>query len=84
MLVINTDRDGPMSLEMAGAAERYTLTAPDLLGARVDLNGTELKTGTDGSLPKLSGNATKPGQLTFAPASITFLAIPKAKNAACR
>jgi heparanase 1 len=84
LLVMNTDRTAALSLATDGAGERYTLTAPDLLQSRVDLNGTELKLGADDSLPKLSGTATKPGELSFAPASITFLAMPKANNAACR
>jgi heparanase len=35
-------------------------------------------------VPKLTGKATPAGQVEFAPASITFLAIAGAGNAACR
>lgn len=83
LLVINTDRVATISLRVP-AAERYTLTAAKLLDTTVELNGRELRLGADDSLPALAGTATQAGDVTFAPASITFLAIPKAKNAACR
>lgn len=84
LLVINTDRNASLSLDLPAAAERYTLTASNLLDTTVELNGTELKLGSDDTLPPLTGTPTRPGKLTFAPASITFLAIPKANNATCR
>jgi heparanase len=84
LLVINTDRRAPLSLNLPAAATRYTLSAPDLLQSSVELNGRELKLGADDSLPQLTGTPTQAGNLTFAPASITFLALPKANNAACR
>ncbi len=83
LLVINTDRGAALSLETP-AAERYTLTAAKLLDSVVELNGHELRLGADDSLPELTGTSTHGGSLTFAPASITFLAMPKANNAACR
>lgn len=84
MLVINADRTGEQSLEMPVKAERYTLAAQDLLASSVELNAVELKLTSDGGLPKLSGKATQRGTVVFAPASITFLAIPGAGNAACK
>ena len=83
LLAINTDRSAALSLE-APATERYTLTAAKLLDSMVELNGHELRLGADDSLPELTGTSTQAGNLTFAPASITFLAMPKANNAACR
>ncbi len=83
MLVINTDRGTALSLD-APAAERYTMTAVKLLDSVVELNGHELRLGADDSLPELTGTSTQVGNLTFGPASITFLAMPKANNAACR
>ena len=83
LLVINTDRSAALSLETP-AAERYTLTAAKLLDSMVELNGHELRLGADDSLPELTATSTHAGNLTFAPASITFLAMPKANNAACR
>jgi len=84
LLVINTSRTAPLSLEAPAAAERYTLSAQKLLDNTVELNGTELKLGSDDTLPQLKAIPTRSGALTFAPASITFLVIPKAKNPSCR
>jgi heparanase 1 len=84
LLAINTDPNAPHSFNTSNAAERYTLTASNLLATTIELNGAELKLGPDDSLPLMTGTPTRPGSLTFAPASITFLAIPKASNAACR
>ena len=84
ILAINTDRKEPLSLEIPMVADRYTLTAPNLLDTAVLLNGSELKLGPADTLPPLSGTPTRGGNLTLAPASLTFFAVPKANNAACR
>jgi len=84
LLVINTDRSAALSLDVPDAAERYTLTARNLLDKTVELNGSELALGADDALPQLTGIRTRAGRLTFAPASITFLAVAKANNASCR
>ena len=84
LLVINTDRTTPHELELPTAGERYTLTAQNLEDAHVQLNGSELKLGTDDALPTLAGQPASSGSLTFTPASVTFLAIPQANNAGCR
>jgi heparanase len=87
LLAINTDRAASHSLELTTAAERYTLSASsaqNLEDTRVQLNGTELKLGAGDTLPELAGASTQAGELIFAPASITFLAIPTANNASCR
>lgn len=84
LLAINTDRTASHSFEIAAAAQRYTLTAHDLEGGAVQMNGNELKLGPDDAIPQLTGVPAAPGQLTFAPASITFLAIPEANNSSCR
>jgi hypothetical protein len=84
LLAINTDRNASQKLDVAGDSERYTLTAPKLEGKRVDLNGKELKLGSGDSIPSLAGVPTHSGQITLAPASITFLAIAEANNASCR
>jgi hypothetical protein len=54
------------------------------MGTRVELNEKELKLGADDALPEITGIAMRPGSLTFAPESITFLAVPNARNASCR
>ena len=84
LLVINTDREASQTLDLGTAAERYTLSARDLLDTQVQLNGRELALGANDALPELTGEPTDPGRLSFAPASITFLAIPAAHNANCR
>jgi len=54
------------------------------MGAEVRLNGNPLNLGADDALPELKGTPTRSGKITFAPESITFLALPKAKNQNCR
>ncbi len=87
LLAINTDRSATRSLELATAADRYTLSAPsaqNLEDTHVQLNGTELKLGAGDAVPQLAGAPTQSGEITFAPATISFLAIPTANNASCR
>lgn len=84
VLVINANRTTPQSLDLPMAAERYTFTAANLLSKQVLLNGKELGLGANDTLPGLTETPTDSGNLIFAPASITFLAIPGANNSACR
>jgi hypothetical protein len=84
LLVINADDKNAQTLKVSTASERYTLTAQSLTDKQVQLNGADLKLGADDALPALKGTVTKPGEITFAPASITFLALPKAHNASCQ
>jgi heparanase len=87
LLAINTDQAASHSFELTTAAERYTLSVPSLKNlddTHVQLNGTELKLGTDDALPPFTGVPTGSGHVTFSPATISFLAIPMAKNASCR
>ncbi len=84
LLAINTDRDAAHELTTATKSERYTLSAKDLLGTEVDLNGVALGLGANDALPKMKGKSTAAGAVTLAPASITFLAFPNAKNASCQ
>jgi hypothetical protein len=83
LLAINTDRDNTQSLNLSTASERYTMTAQNLTAKEVLLNGAELKLGENDSLPSISGVETPIGKVTLPPASITFLAVPKANNANC-
>ena len=57
-------------------------TDPD--GASVRLNADELQWDGKGELPRLEGAATAKGDVTFAPGTISFLAVPGASNRACR
>ena len=84
LLAINTDRSASNAIDVAAPSERYTLTAKNLEGRSVELNGKELELGVDDSLPPLTGVSTRSGRVTLAPASITFLAIAAANNASCR
>lgn len=84
LLAINAETSGAKWIELPLAAERYTLTAPHLMGKQVLLNGTALMLGKNDSLPALSGVAVPAGKVTLPPASITFLAVPGAGNVACR
>ncbi len=83
LLVLNLSRDASQSLTLPTASERYSLTAADLTGKQVSLNGVALNLGPEDSLPEIKGQPTPAGTLSFAPASITFLSIPKAQNPAC-
>lgn len=84
LLAINADRTASESLGIPKEAESYTLTSQDMLSTEVELNGTELKLGGGDSLPQMKGRSEHSGQITLAPASITFLAFPKANNASCQ
>ena len=84
LLVINNDRDAPHTLRLAAASLRYTLDAANLLDERVRLNGNALALSAGDELPAIEGVPTAAATVTFAPATITFLAIPEAGNNACR
>jgi Glycosyl hydrolase family 79, N-terminal domain len=84
LLVINTDRSAVRGLKLAVASERYTLDAAKLDDGTVRLNGHALELRTNDDLPVITGVRTPAGTLTFAPATIAFLAIPAAANSACR
>jgi len=83
ILILNTDPAAEQVVEVPVNAERYTLTTPDLMSKTVLLNGVEMTVAADGSLPPIKGQPVKAGKLGFAPASITFLAMPSAGNAGC-
>jgi len=84
ILAINTGRSAVQSVDLIGTAERYTLTAQNLEDVHVLLNGVELQLGAGDAIPPLAGAPAAPGPLQFAPASITFLAIPDANNGSCK
>jgi heparanase 1 len=83
-LVINADEPQIHEITLASEAERYTLTAGQLQDRAVQLNGKTLQLNSDGDVPEFVGQATRSGRISFAPASITFLAIPNASNSSCR
>ncbi len=81
LLVVNNDAAAASSLRLPVASERYTLSAPEPFAREVLLNGTALAAREDGGLPHLAGVPTAAGLVTLAPATITFLAVPRAGNA---
>ena len=84
LLVINSDKTLTQSLRIPAASKRYTLSSTDPEGARVRLNGDELQWNGKGDLPRLEAVSTAKGDVSFAPATISFLAVPGASNGACR
>lgn len=84
VLVINADRQHSFELNLPTASERYTLTARQLEDTTVVLNGKPLRLTSSGDLPQIPGEPANAGRVSFVPASITFLTIPKANNSSCR
>jgi hypothetical protein len=84
LLVINNDHDAPHALMLPTASMLYTLDAANPLDAHVRVNGTTLALGAGDTLPFMPGAPAPAGPLTFAQATITFVAIPGAGNDACR
>jgi heparanase len=85
LLALNTDRTAARDLTIAFGSERFTLTAAQgLLANSVELNGKGLALGKAGALPPVQGARTLAGLVSLPAASITFLALPNAGNAACR
>jgi heparanase len=83
ILVLNADKTGAHDVELSTKSMRYSLTSNDLMSPTVQLNGVELALTSDGDLPAINGLAQPGGRISLAPASITFLAVPGARNAAC-
>ncbi len=84
LLVINADGQQVHEITLVPQAERYTLTANQLQDRAVQLNGKTLELNSDSDVPEFVGERTRTGRISFAPASITFLAIPTANNSGCR
>ncbi len=84
VLALNTDRTGSHELEVADQYERYTLASKELTSGSVELNGRELKLGAGDQMPGIEGKRGAAGRVSLAPATVTFLAFPNAKNAACQ
>ena len=83
LLVINADRRRTFDLNVPEASERYTLTANQVEGTAVELNGRPLKLTSSDDLPQFGGAPVNAGPVSFAPTSITYLAIASAGNAGC-
>jgi hypothetical protein len=83
ILALNTDATSEQAVTIPVAADRYSLTAPDLASKKVLLNGAELQAQPDGLVPDFKGQPVKAGTIRLTPASITFLTIPSARNKTC-
>jgi heparanase len=83
LLAVNADEHQIHEITLA-PAERYTLTAKQLQDREVQLNGKTLQLNSDGDVPAFVGQPTRSGRISFAPESITFLAISNANNSSCR
>ena len=83
LLVINADRQQVHEITLPSDAERYTLTAKQLQDTSIELNGKTLQLNRDGDVPQFLGQSTRAGHISFAPTSITFLAITNAENRNC-
>jgi len=84
VLAINAHLSRAESLDLAAAADRYTLSSRTLDDGRVQLNGRELALGPGDRLPPLQATRVAAGNVELAPATITFLAVPGAGNPACK
>jgi hypothetical protein len=84
LLAINTDRTESRVIDLPTGTERYTLTARNLSDTQVQLNGHDLELGVHDELPVFAGEPIQSGPVSFGPATITFLAIPGARNPACQ
>jgi len=84
LLALNTSTQNELTLSIPTDGFRYTLAAAELASDQVLLNGTELRTAPDGSLPVISGQRVKAGNIELAPESITFLTLPSARNSSCQ
>lgn len=82
VLAINADKSNGLELNLNTPGQVFALTASDLLGKRVDLNGRELKLGHQDALPELRGADVR-GHVTIPAKSISFVALPSANNASC-
>jgi hypothetical protein len=83
LLVINNSRT-ETAIEVPLESKRYTLSAEPLRRSDVELNGATLNVDDGGDLPAIDGTATTAGSVSFAPGTITFLAIERSGNSPCR
>jgi heparanase len=84
LLAINTSRDRSVTLDVPNAAERYSLSAKSLDAEHVQLNGKPLELQENGDVPQhLVPQSLAAGKVELAPATITFLAMPDARNPSC-
>ncbi len=84
LVAINLNRTGKEQLELPVEASRFTLTADRLNAGTVRLKGRTLALTAEDALPALNPVKVRKGRMTLPPASISFLAMPGARNSACQ
>jgi hypothetical protein len=84
MLIINNDAARSASISVPRKRLRYTLSAPDTPSMGIKLNGKLLQLGANDTLPAIAGIVEKSSVASFAPQTISFLAMPEAENPACK
>jgi hypothetical protein len=72
LLVINTNRTNPVTINIPNDANQYTLTADTLEAEQLKLNGELLKLTANDELPELKGKAVKPANVVLPITSISF------------
>lgn len=82
VLAINL-REVAASVRLSSASQLYSLSARDMQSRSVLLNGRKLAVRPDGTLPAMAPAKAKAGLVSLAPTSITFVALPTAKNRSC-
>lgn len=82
LLAINLN-SAAAALAIYSPAQVYALTAPELQGKTVLLNGHVLTVGANNRLPALLPATHRAGQVMVAPTSIAFIALPRARNPQC-
>ena len=83
LLAINNSRTAESAIEVTAPSERYILAADQLQSRAVKLNDRALQLGADDALPEMVAAPQPAGRVSFAPATITYLAIPSAANPQC-
>ena len=83
LLAINNSRSATSILNVAGASQRYTLSADTLQSPDVKLNGKVLRLGAGDAIPAMAGAVEQAGPVKLPPTTITFLTIPSAGNKYC-
>lgn len=83
LLAINNSRTAHTAVRMSVPSERYSLAADRLEAVTVKLNGKPLRLEPADQLPPIIGVRERAGRVSFAPATITYLAAPSAGNPAC-
>ncbi|MDR3469386.1 MAG: hypothetical protein P4M07_25945 [Xanthobacteraceae bacterium] len=86
LLAINTSRtrSGGVRFPTGLKVRRATMSAPALEASQVLLNGHALALDARDDLPDLDGEPLDGDAIELAPATITFITIPKAGNRSCR